>query len=193
MNRFIDARCCTAALLISLSCCSAAIAQSTATPSPASSPSNTPGGSSHKSTDLLSAAELQKLIPATVFFRGQTSTVQYRNSGGIRFTGGPILFAVKVDTGGYSSSIQERYQDYLVSEVAIQFVSHTLPSGAYGVGFVGPNFLVMDLGGHTLLTIPSTTDTALHRPRPLDIVAAPASGAFRLYSGKQYVDFKPAQ
>ena len=144
------------------------------------------------SAALLSAEELQKIIPASVFFRGQSSTVQYRNAGGIRFPGGELLFAVKVDTGGYSTSIQERYQDYFVSEVPIQFGSHTLPAGAYGVGFVGSSLLVLDLGAHTIFTVPVTTDSALRRPRPLQIIKAPDSGAYRLYSGKQYVQFTQA-
>ena len=186
MNKLVQTRCCSAALLISLCCSFAANAQTTTTAPTAA------GASTSQPTALLTLDELQKIIPATVFFRGQSSTVQYRNSGGIRFTGGAILFAVKVDTGGYSTSIQERYQDYFVSEVPVQFGEHALPSGAYGVGFVGSDFLVMDLGGHTMFTLPATTNNVLHRPRPLEIVAAPGGAEFRLYSGKQFIEFNRA-
>lgn len=186
MNKLLQTRCCNAAILISLCCSFSANAQNAATlPTAAIAPTNQP-------TALLTSDELQKIIPATVFFRGQSSTVQYRNSGGIRFTGGTILFAVKVDTGGYSTSIQERYQDYFVSEVPVQFGERTLPAGAYGVGFVASTFLVMDLGGQTIFTLPSETNNVLHRPRPLEIVAVPGGAGFRLYSGKQFIEFKRA-
>jgi len=180
------ARSCTAAFIFA-ACCTTGFQAQSGTPSDAHKKSV----SSEASSGLLSPADLQKLIPPSVFFRGQSSTVQYRNAGGVRLADGAILFAVKVDTGGYSTSIQERYQDYFVSEVAVQIADHTLPSGAYGVGFVGSNLLVMDLGGHTLFSVPSAMDSSLRRPRPLQLLEE-QGGTFRLYSGKQYVDLKPA-
>lgn len=179
------ARSCTAAFVF-VACCTPGLAAQSGTPSgphqQSVSPEATPG--------LLSPADLQKLIPPSVFFRGQSSTVQYRNAGGVRLPDGAILFAVKVDTGGYSTSIQERYQVYFISEVPVQFTDHALLPGAYGVGFVGSNLLVMDLGGHTLFTVPSTMDADLRRPRPLQL-AQEQAGTYRLYSGKLYVDLKP--
>ena len=83
------------------------ISQQPATTKPAGQVKPTPG--------VLHPADLDGLIPPSVFFKGQSATVQLRNSGGVRFADGAIMFVIKVDTGGYSTSIQERYQDYLVS------------------------------------------------------------------------------
>jgi hypothetical protein len=179
------ARNCTAAFAFA-ACCTTGLAAQSHTPREAQKQSV----SAKVTSGLLSPADLQKLIPPSVFFRGQSSTVQYRNAGGVRLPDGEILFAVKVDTGGYSTSIQERYQDYFVSEVAVQFADHTLPSGAYGVGFVGSNLLVMDLGGRTIFTVPSVEDAELRRPRPLQLTQE-QGGTYRLYSGKRYVTLKP--
>ncbi len=185
MNVLRIARSCAATFVLA-ACCTTGLAAQSGTPSDAHKQSVSPKAAS----GLLSPADLQKLIPATVFFRGQSSTVQYRNAGGVRLPDGAILFAVKVDTGGYSTSIQERYQDYFVSEVPVQFADHTLPSGAYGIGFVGSNLLVMNLGGDTIFSVPSATDSSLRRPRPLQLVEE-QSGTYRLYSGKLYIDLKP--
>jgi alpha,alpha-trehalase len=139
---------------------------------------------------ILHGQDLEKLVPVSVFFRGQTATVQMRNAGGIRFDDDAVMFAAKVDTGGYSSSVAERYQDYLVTEVPLSLGDKVLPAGAYGVGFLRDGFLVMDLGGNTLFTIPASTEADLRRPVPLQIVAN--GSRYRLYSGRSFVDFSRA-
>lgn len=147
-----------------------------------------------KPVGVLGRTELEKLIPPSVYFQGQSATVQVRNSGGVRFAAGAMMFAVKVDTGGYSTSIQERYQDYLVTETALQLgegaSAKTLAPGAYGIGFLPDGLLVMDIGGHSLFTVPTQADPALHRPSPLQVIAQGAG--FRLYSGRTYVAFATA-
>lgn len=144
-----------------------------------------------KPVGLLQHAEVESLLPPSVFFQGQTATVQLRNAGAVRFPNGAIMFAVKVDTGGYSTSIQERYQDYLVTETTLQLGEATaakpLPPGAYGIGFIAGGLLVMDIGGHTLFTVPAQTDPALRRPTPLQVLAQ--GSGFRLYSGRTYISF----
>jgi hypothetical protein len=149
-----------------------------------------PAASTTNSTDtILHPADLDALIPPSVFFRGQTATVQKRNSGGVHFAGGPFMFAVKVDTGGYSTSIQEKYQTYFITETALNIGGHTLPPGAYGVGFIANDkFLVMDLGGNDLFTAASQHDEGMSRPTPLQVQADPTHG-YRLYSGRDFIVF----
>ena len=98
------------------------------------------------------------------------------------------MFAVKVDTGGYSSSIQEKYQTYFITEVPLDIDGHKLAPGAYGVGFVGDKFLVMDLGGHDLFTAHAQRDNVIARPTPLQVQADPTHG-YRLYTGRDFVVF----
>ena len=72
---------------------------------------------------------------------------------------------------------------------------HTLPAGAYGVGFL-PNdqFVVMDLGGHDLFLVHSTPDPTIRRPRPLQISPDPANpNTYRLYEGRSFVSLMPAR
>ncbi len=137
---------------------------------------------------VLSAAESTKLLPASVFFRGQSATTQLRNSGGVKFGDGMFVLATLVDTSGYSTDVQQKYQAYFITEVAIKIEGHDLPAGIYGVGFVGGDkFNVLDVGAHELFTVGSHTDAELKRPMPLKVTAA--AGGFRLYAGRKYVAF----
>jgi hypothetical protein len=138
---------------------------------------------------VLKPADTLKLLPASVFYRGQTATTQLRNSGGVKFADGYFVLATLVDTSGYSTDVAAKYQAYFITEIPIQVGGQSLPAGVYGVGFIAGNkFVVTDVGGHDLLTVNSGEDAGLKRPVPLMVVTDPAGG-FRLYEGRRYVSF----
>ena len=138
---------------------------------------------------VLKAADLVKLFPASVYYCGQSAPAQLRNSGGVKFADGHYVLASLVDTSGYSTGVAAKYQGYLIAEVPLKIGGKHLPAGAYGFGFVaGDQFLVTDLGGNDVFTAHSVPDAALQRPRPLRVTVNPAGG-FRLYSGRNYVQF----
>jgi hypothetical protein len=139
---------------------------------------------------LLKPADMANLLPATVFYRGQSATTQVRNSGGVKFADGYFVLASMVDTSGYSTGVAAKYQAYFITEVPIRIGGQKLSPGAYGVGFIADHkFVVTDLGAHDVFTVSSNTDSDLKRPMPLQVLADPAHG-FRLYSGREYVRFE---
>jgi len=139
---------------------------------------------------LLSSADTVKILPDKVFFRGQSATVQTRNSGGVRYSDDFLVLAALVDASGYASGLKEKYQGYLITEVPIEIGGKTLKPGAYGFGFVENNKLVvMDLGANDLFQVTSTKDADLKRPVPLQIVAGSGAGSYKLYKGRDYVEF----
>lgn len=138
---------------------------------------------------VLKPADTQKLLPAGVFYRGQSAPTQLRNSGGVKFADGFYVLATLVDTSGYSSDLQSKYQAWFVTEVPIKVGGQNLPTGVYGTGFVGDKFVVTDVGGHDVLTVNSTEDAGLKRPMPLQIIADATGSGFRLYAGRKYVTF----
>jgi hypothetical protein len=141
------------------------------------------------SDTVLKPADTQKLLPAGVFYRGQSAPTQLRNSGGVKFADGYFVLTTLVDTSGYSTGVAAKYQAYFITEVAIKIGGQDLPAGVYGVGFIADNkFVVTDVGGHDVLSVSSASDEALKRPLPLQVVADPAGG-FRLYAGRTYVSF----
>ena len=137
------------------------------------------------------ADKIATLLPATVYFQGQTAPLQLRNAGGVSFANHQVVWVSLVDSSGYSTSIQEKYQFYLVTEGPLRFGDATLPAGAYGGGFLGDHFLLMDLGGHTVAQGPLQTNAALPRPRPLQLVPDTPSSV-KLYLGRHWVAVQPA-
>ena len=143
---------------------------------------------------LLPAVEAQKYVPATVFFRGQVATVQARNSAGIKLADGMLVLSALVDTSGYSTAVQQKYQAYFITEVPLDVNGQTLKPGAYGVGFIeGSRFVVMDLGAHDLFSVGGERDAELRRPTPLQMRADPAPGHYRFYINRNYVVLTPSQ
>jgi hypothetical protein len=142
---------------------------------------------------VLTAPEAAKFLPAAVFFRGQSASIQARNSGGVRFSKDALLLVSLVDTSGYSSAVQEKYQAYLITESPINIEGHRLAPGAYGCGFVGADtFIVMDIGAHDLFTAHFNEDAGLRRPTPLQVLASPTGAGYRLYVGRKFVNFVEA-
>jgi hypothetical protein len=140
---------------------------------------------------VLKATEVGgKLFPEKVFFRGQLASVQARNSGGVRYTDDFLVLAALVDSSGYSSGLKEKYQGYLITEVPLEVDGQALKPGAYGFGFMEGNKLaVIDVGGNDVLQVSSTKDSEMKRPVPLQVVAEKEAGKYRLYKGRDYVEF----
>ena len=143
---------------------------------------------------VLHAAGAAKFLPAAVFFHGQTAPVQARNAGGVQFAKDSMMLAALVDTSGYSSQVQQKYQAYLITETALEMDGHHLAAGAYGIGFIAEDkFIVMDIGGHDLFTVSSAKDADLKRPTPLQVLPDSADAhRFRLYEGRSYIGFTQA-
>jgi hypothetical protein len=157
------------------------------------------------SDTILTVQAADKLLPDAVYFAGQSANTQMRNGAGIQFADGQQTLAVLVDTSGYSSALQQKYQGYLISEVPLEFLplkpgAASLPAGAYGFGFVGGRFVVMDIGSHDLVSTLATHDDQMQRPRPLQILGPwplrrdshVLSDTYRLCSGRDCVDFRRA-
>ena len=138
---------------------------------------------------VLKPADVQKLLPEAVWYKGQSAPAQKRNSGGVKFSDGYFVLATLVDNSGYASDVAAKYQAYFVAEVPIKIGDQSLPAGVYGVGFIGGDkFVVTDIGAHDVFTVSSSNDEAMKRPTPMQVTTDPGSG-WRLYAGRRYVTF----
>lgn len=143
--------------------------------------------SAQAQTIILTRTDAQKLLPPSVYYKGQTAAVQARNYGGVKFSDGAYLLATLVDTSGYASDVATRYQGYFIAEVPLKIGGQDLPAGAYGFSFIGGDkFLITDVGGHDVLTANSAIDQGMKRPVPLQVTADPGGG-YRFYNGRKYV------
>jgi hypothetical protein len=138
---------------------------------------------------VLNGDDLKKVVPAVYFFRGQSAPVQIRNSAGFSAPDGKLVLAGLVDTSGYASDVQAKYQGFLITEVKLNVEGSDLAPGAYGFGFSKEGkFLVMDVGANDVFTVAGKIDDKLPHPVPLKVVEDGA--AYRLYSGRKWVSLK---
>ena len=143
---------------------------------------------------LLKAADISpKIFPEHVFFRGQVAPTQLRNTGGVHFADDLYVLAGLVDSSGYSTAIKEKYQGYLLNEVTLDIGGKALKPGAYGFGFVSGKFMVMDLGGNDILEGTAQHDAEMKRPMPLQVTASTNAGTYRLYVGRDFIEFHRAR
>ena len=153
------------------------------------------GGPPAGQDTVLKAADITpKLFPEHVFFRGQVAPAQLRNTGGVHFADDLYVLAGLVDSSGYSTAIKEKYQAYLLSEVTLEIGGQTVKPGAYGFGFVtGGKFILMDLAANNLIEVAGQHDAEMKRPIPLQVVASSTTGIYRLYVGRDFIEFRRAQ
>ena len=153
----------------------------------------------HDRATILNRDQAGPLMPATVFYRGQSAPIQARNSAGLRLRGDRLVLAAMVDTSGYSTGVAATYQAYLITEVPLRVGDQTLRPGAYGFGFLdahgrGPDqMVVLDIGGNELFRTQTTRAPDLNRPTPLQILPDPTSpDSVRLFLGRSFVSLSPA-
>lgn len=141
-----------------------------------------------KPAGLLNSADLKKVVPATYFYRGQSASVQLRNSAGIRTKDDRYVLIGMVDTSGYATDVKQKYQGFFITEVKVNIEGTDLAPGEYGFGFVGDKFLITDVGANDLFSVTAKTDEKLRPAVPLKIVDD--GGAYKLYAGKKWVSVK---
>ena len=137
---------------------------------------------------ILSGDALKKVVPTTYFFAGQSASVQTRNSVALKTAGGHFVLAGLVDTSGYSTAIQEKYQGFFITESKLTFEGATLDPGQYGFGFKDGKFLVMNVASTDLFSVGTKNDEQLKHAVPLKLDKD--GEGYRLYAGKNYVAFK---
>jgi hypothetical protein len=135
---------------------------------------------------ILMGAELARVVPPGFYFQGLSAQTQIRNAAAARIGSNRRVIAGLVDTSGYAADVRSKYEGFLITDSEISINGKTLAIGAYGFGFSNDGRLsVMDVAGNEILSVSTTKDKSLKRPRPL-MMSAESRGA-RLYSGRDYV------
>jgi hypothetical protein len=130
--------------------------------------------------------QLARVVPAGFYFQGQSAATQMRNATAMRFDEGRHVIAGLVDTTGYAADVRAKYEGFLITDLPITINGEALGIGAYGFGFSNDGKLtVMNIAGEQVLSVATTKDNALRRPRPL--MMTESDSGIRFYSGKDYV------
>lgn len=135
---------------------------------------------------ILTGAAFTKVVPTSFYFEGQSAPTQLRNAAAARFGSKRHVIVGMVDTSGYSSEIRAKYEGFFITDSRIGIGDRELGAGAYGFGFSDDGKLnIFDVGGEKILSVNTSNDANLRRPRPLTMMKA--ADGIRLYSGKSYV------
>jgi hypothetical protein len=138
------------------------------------------------SVTVLAGAELTRVVPPGFYFQGLTAPTQMRNSAAARFGTKRFVIAGLVDTSGYAADVRAKYEGFFITDSPITINGSDLGTGAYGFGFTNDGKMqILDLAGNQLLSVATTKDSDLKRPRPL--MMTKAGNGIRFYSGKDYV------
>jgi hypothetical protein len=137
---------------------------------------------------VLTGDQVKKIAPVSYFFAGQSAAVQARNTAGFKNSSGKVVLAGLVDTSGYSTAIQEKYQGFFITEAKLSFDGATLDPGEYGFGFKDGKFTVMNVAATDVFSIAGQSDEQLKHPVPLKFEKDGAG--YRLYAGRKYVVVK---
>jgi hypothetical protein len=135
---------------------------------------------------VVSNAELSRLVPNSFYFKGQSAPTQMRNATAAKFGPERHVIVGLVDTSGYSAEVRARYEGFFITDSPIKVNGQSLSTGAYGFGFTNDGKMnVMDIAGTDVLSVSSTNDKVLRRPRPLMMTAS--EDGIRFYRGKDYI------
>ena len=135
---------------------------------------------------ILAGAELTRVVPPGFYFQGQSAPTQMRNSAAARFGTNRFVIVGMVDTSGYAADVRAKYEGLFITDSPITISGSDLGVGAYGFGFSNEGKLnVLDLSGNQILSVSTTKDSALKRPRPL--MMTKDGDSVRLYRGRDYV------
>jgi hypothetical protein len=134
---------------------------------------------------LLTGVELERVVPPGFYFQGLTAPTQMRNTAAARFGTSRYVISGLVDTSGYAADIRAKYEGFFITDSPITLGGEPLGPGAYGFGFTGTGKLnILDLGGREILSVSTTKDGRMKRPRPL--MMSKSGNTILFYSGKDY-------
>jgi hypothetical protein len=138
------------------------------------------------SVTVLTGPELTRIVPPGFYFQGLSAATQMRNAAAARLGDKRYVIAGLVDTSGYAADVRAKYEGFFITDSPIQINGSDLAVGAYGFGFSQDGKMqILDLAGNPALSVSTTKDSSLTRPRPL--MMAKAADGLRFYSGKDYV------
>lgn len=129
--------------------------------------------------------QVRQVVPPGFYFQGQSAPTQLRNATAMRLGEDRYVIAGLVDTSGYAADVRAKYEGFLITDLSITINGQELGIGAYGFGFSNDGKLtIMNIAGDQILSVTTTKDNALRRPRPLMMLES--GNEIRFYSGKDF-------
>ncbi len=139
-------------------------------------------------------------VPKDFYLQGNAIPVQKRNTVLAVEPSGARLVTGLLDTTGYSSEVQQKYEGMLITEGPLDVCGRKVGGGSYGFGLSrqgsgsgkpeGPaRFHLYNQAGHEVAACRAPWDSKVEHPRPLEL-APGAAGSAKLYLGRNWIELK---
>jgi len=147
--------------------------------------------------ELVSGKAFDSAVPKDFYLEGNAIPTQKRNAALLKTPAGArVLFAL-IDTTGYSSQIQQKYEGMIINEGKVTLCGHAIGIGSFGFGLTKPaatsaeeaKFFVYNQAGGKVAECALKKDAELKQPVPLQVVVS-KGGPTKLYLGKNWLEVK---
>ncbi|MDH3493479.1 MAG: hypothetical protein OEM82_08015 [Acidobacteriota bacterium] len=135
-------------------------------------------------------SELEQIVPESFYFAGLSGKTQRRNSAVAKLGEKRFIVAGLVDVSGYSTEISGVYEGFFITDSNVKFGKKKVKTGAYGFGFAKDGTVnLFDLSGKKIITVKTTRDDEMSRPRPLMMMSD--KDGVKLFKGRDFVLVRP--
>jgi hypothetical protein len=147
--------------------------------------------------EVVTGKDFDAALPKDFYLEGNAIPTQKRNAALVKTPAGArVLFAL-IDTTGYSSQIQQKYEGMLITEGSLTLGGHQLGVGSYGFGYTKPaatssedaKLFLYNQAGQKVGECTAKKDTKIAQPKPLQVVT-PMGEPARFYFGRYWVELK---
>jgi hypothetical protein len=144
---------------------------------------------------VVTGKEFDSAMVKDFYLEGNAIPTQKRNAALVKTPeGARVLFAL-IDTTGYSSHIQQKYEGMIISEGKLNLCGQTLGVGSFGFGHTKPmatsdddmTLSVYDQAGAKIAECSGKKDANLARPKPLHVIKGEPT---KLYLGRHAFELK---
>jgi hypothetical protein len=147
------------------------------------------------SYEIVTGKAFDSAVVRDFYLEGSAIPTQKRNAVLVTTpTGARVLFAL-IDTTGYSSQIQQKYEGMIISEGSFTVCGQKLGVGSFGFGHTKPpaasdedmTLTIYDQAGAKVAACSGKKDSSLAQPKPLQVVKGEPA---KLYLGRHAFELR---
>jgi hypothetical protein len=147
--------------------------------------------------EVVTGKAFDSALPKDFYLEGNAIPTQKRNAALVKTPAGARVLWALIDTTGYSSQIQQKYEGMIISEGPLTVCGIKVGVGSFGFGHTKPpatsnedmKFFVYDQAGGKVGECAAKKDAGMAQPKPLQVVVGPGQPA-KLYLGRYELELK---
>jgi hypothetical protein len=153
------------------------------------------GASAQGGYQVVTGKEFDSAMPRDFYLEGSAIPTQKRNAALVKSPAGARALFALIDTTGYSSHIQQKYEGMLITEGEISVCGNRVGVGSYGFGYTKPvptstedsTFTLYSQAGGKQFECNTKKDAEIKQPKPLQVVGGEPA---KLYLGRFWLELK---